>query len=365
MNIKVITRHNPSNYGSLLQSIATLHVLEELGHNAQIIDYQRKDERGIKATIAQVNQKAGYSHNVIKKILYILIRYPMETITRLRFDSMRKRYLNLTQRFCQSEQLTSLAADTYMTGSDQVWGPLYNGKYDTAYFLSFVKYGRKLAYASSFGKAEFCQDVIKEYKQLLSTYDAIAVREDSAVKLLSEWNIACKGQVLDPTLMLNGRQWAKMIQKEKYGKYVLVYQIHNDTNLNKYAVRFAQNVGLPLIRVSPHLHQMNRGGKFVWCPDVLEFLAYIKGCTYLITDSFHGTCFAINFNRQFIELLPNTSTGSRNQSILRVTGLENRILKTLDDFSIADDIINYDKVNDILEKERVASMHILENMLNI
>ena len=39
MQIKVITRHTPNNYGSLLQSIATLRVIESLGHQCEIIDY--------------------------------------------------------------------------------------------------------------------------------------------------------------------------------------------------------------------------------------------------------------------------------------------------------------------------------------
>ena len=48
MNVKVITRHGPSNYGSILQAIATVKAVESLGHTCQIIDYQRKDERGLK-----------------------------------------------------------------------------------------------------------------------------------------------------------------------------------------------------------------------------------------------------------------------------------------------------------------------------
>ena len=38
MNIKVITRHAPSNYGSLLQAFATIKILNRLGHHTQIID---------------------------------------------------------------------------------------------------------------------------------------------------------------------------------------------------------------------------------------------------------------------------------------------------------------------------------------
>lgn len=363
MHVKVITRHGPSNYGSLLQSIATLEILKRLGVSAEIIDYQRKDERGLKATLAQVRLKKAYADNVLKKALYVLVRFPMESVARARFDKMRARYLRMTGRVSDMEGLAQLTADIFITGSDQVWGPLYNGKYDPAYFLSFAREGRKLAYASSFGKTEFCDETVNEYKHWLQQYDGIAVREDSAVRLLEEWGIQCRGQVLDPTLMLDGGQWSGMVRKGIRGNYILVYQIHNDSNLNRYALELSRRTGLPLVRVSPHLHQARRGGKFVWCPDIPEFLAYIKSCQCLVTDSFHGTCFAINFNRPFLEVLPNTSTGSRNQSILKLTGLENRIVKDFHDFSLFSENIDYVKVNAILAKERTASLGILKGML--
>ncbi len=361
----MITRHGPSNYGSLLQSIATLEILKELGVSAEIIDYQRKDERGLKATLAQVRLKKAYADNVLKKALYVLVRFPMESMARARFDRMRTRYLNMTGRVSDFEGLAQLKADAFITGSDQVWGPLYNGNYDPAYFLSFVNEGKKLAYAASFGKAQFSDGIAKEYIHWLKRYDGIAVREDSAVRLLDEWGVPCKGQVLDPTLMLDGRKWSKMASKETKGDYVLVYQIHNDANLNHYALELSGRMKLPLVRVSPHLHQARRGGKFVWCPDIPVFLAYIKNCRCLITDSFHGTCFAINFNRPFLEVLPNTSTGSRNQSILKLTGLENRIVKDFKDFSLFNEAIDYNKVNAILEKERSASLDILKGLLGL
>ena len=57
MNIKVITRHGPSNYGSLLQSIATVKKIEEFGHQCEIIDYQRADERGLNGVLTQLKAK--------------------------------------------------------------------------------------------------------------------------------------------------------------------------------------------------------------------------------------------------------------------------------------------------------------------
>ena len=147
------------------------------------------------------------------------------------------------------------------------------------------------------------------------------------------------------------------------GKYVLVYQLHNNPALSKYAVRFAEHVGLPLYRVSPTFHQIRRGGKFIYLPDLPDFLSYIKNSTYFITDSFHGTAFALNFNRQFIEILPNNKTGNRNQSILQLTRLQDRIVTDDADCSISERTIDYERVNDILRKERIRSLGILKQLL--
>ena len=363
MNIKVITRHAPSNYGSLLQSIATQTILERLGHRCEIIDYIRDDECGLKAIITDMNNKRDRLGGAIKRMAYVMMRYPEERWAEVKFDVMRQHYLKLTRRCSMHKDLAQLDADLFMTGSDQVWGPTLNGHYDEAYFLSFVKKKPKVAYAASFGRTEFTSQTIEEYKHLLSKYHAIAVRENSAVYLLKQMGVECSGQVLDPTLLLTGDESAKYIKHEVKGKYVLVYQLHNNPALSDYVVRFARDVNLPLYRVSPTFHQFRRGGKFVYLPDLDDFLSYIRNCTYMVTDSFHGTAFALNFNRQFIEILPNNKTGSRNQSILQLTGLQDRIVTNYDDFSIAEKVIDYARVNAVLAEERRKSMGILKKLL--
>ena len=364
MNIKVITRHAPSNYGSLLQSIATQTVLERLGHTCEIIDYIRDDEHGMQAVTTSLNDKQGWNGNPLKKLAYIALRYPEEKAAELKFSQMRKKYLKLTGRCRTHEDLKQLDADAFMTGSDQVWGPTLNGHYDEAYFLSFVTGKPRTAYAASFGRTDFTPQILTEYKKLLLGYSGIAVRENSAVDLLARMSIPCAGQVLDPTLLLTGEEWSKRIKRNIEGKYVLVYQLHNNPVLTDYALRFARHTGLPLYRISPTFHQIRRGGKFIYLPELDEFLSYIKNCTYFLTDSFHGTAFALNFNKQFIEILPNNKTGSRNQSILQLTGLTDRILTDFNDFSMADKAIEYTLVNNILAKERQKSITILKSLLS-
>lgn len=173
--------------------------------------------------------------------------------------------------------------------------------------------------------------------------------------------------MLDPTLLFDGKDWRGFagcdVANGREKEYCVVYQIHNDSRLGSYALSFAKHVGLPLYRVSASLHQISRAGRFVYLPELKRFLRLIAGCRYLVTDSFHGTAFAINFNRQFIEVLPNNKTGSRNQSILALTGLTDRIVTNYDDFSIADRMIDYDRVNGIMEMERRKSIGIMKSML--
>lgn len=369
MNVKVITRHGPSNYGSLLQSIATLRIVEQLGHECTIIDYQRKDERGLNMVLTQLSQKSGFT-NPLKKIAYVAARYPIEKLAQSRFDCMRHKYLNLTPRCSNHQDLEQLDADIFLTGSDQVWGPTMCGIYDTAYFLQFIpKKAKRFAFAASFGKTMFDEQTEDAYKQMLSTYNGIAVRESSAVKLMEKWGLNnCFGQVLDPTLLLDTTEWARLmisddIQNKYEGKkYILVYQIHNDPKLSQYANELAAKIGLTLIRVNPFMHQRFRGGRFINCPDASEFLSLFKNATYIVTDSFHGTCFSINFNKQFIEILPNNATGTRNMSILTLTGLSGRIVTDFHDFGIINDMIDYTLVNDILKKERMRSINILRSL---
>lgn len=368
MVINVITRHAPPNYGSLLQAIATQRVIMNLGHECRIINYIPKCETGVRMAITQLEQKTKWRRNPIKKAIYLMVAEPKTLLMDRKFLAMRKKYLLMGPYCATTGELKKLYAEkkdeVFLTGSDQVWGPISTGHYDPTYFLDFVpKSSRKLAFAASFGKAIFDEQTLKEYAVLLKKYDSLAVRENVAVELLKKMDISAK-QVLDPTLLMDADAWSEYVKPmKKPEKYVLVYQIHANSDLDHYAVKFAEKAELPLLRVSPLLHQARRSGKFVYCPDISGFLDLVKNAAYMVTDSFHGTAFAINFNTQFVEVLPNTGTSSRNQSILEFTGLTNRIVRDLNDFSYIDQEIDFKEANEKIGISRIESIRILEEML--
>lgn len=365
MKVAVITRHAITNYGSLLQAFATQRVIENLGYECEIIDYIREDESYAQHERTLLARKPTWNSSPIKKAIYLMLRQPESIAAGRRFEKAQIKYLKRTKRYCSAGQLKAdpPIADIYMTGSDQVWGPTEDGSYDDSYCLSFTKVAdKRISYAASFGHANMTQDLKKYFGKWLSRYEHITVREDSAVKLVEELGLKTK-QVIDPTLLLEATDWSTLMKPVKSKKYVLVYQLHNDVRLGKYAQAVAKDLGLPLMRISSSFHQTFREGKFVWCPEVGEFLSYIKNAECMITDSFHGTAFAINFNTPFVEVLPNNNTRTRNISILKMTGLSDRILTDDNNIALAREEIDFLKVNQIIDEKRKDSLRVLKEML--
>ncbi len=365
MKVANITRHAMTNYGSLLQAIATQNVVRSFGHEIETIDYIRDDEHYKNHEKTLLAHKKEWNNNPLKKMLYLILRQPESIYSGRKFEKEREKLLNLTRRYTSIEELRHDApkADVYMTGSDQVWGPVENGDFDDAYFLSFVEENKKkISYAGSFGRTEISDDVMNFFKTNLRRYSRISVRESSAVSMIESLSLSAT-QVIDPTLLIDKNGWKTYFEPIKYKKYVLIYQIHNDKQLGEYAQKVADRLNLPLIRISTSLHHINRPGKLIVCPSIGEFLSFIDNAECLITDSFHGTAFAINFNTQFIEVLPNNKTGTRNMSILELTGLSDRIVRNPEDVELCNTKIDFSHANEVIRAEREKCTQIFKNMI--
>lgn len=364
MKVSVITRHAVSNYGSLLQALATQKLIEQLGHQSEIIDYVREDELPKHIEQTMLRLKPRWNRNLATKVLYLSLRQPASLLAGWRFAEERKKYLRLSNRYTSVNELRrdKPKADIYMTGSDQVWGPIGADSFDDAYLLSFcADDDKKVSLAASFGRVHLGQDEAS-LRSLLSRYDLLTVREDSAVEKLTSWGMHSQ-QVLDPTLLLAPKTWETLASPpQSKDDYVLVYEVHNNPRIGSYAAMLAEAEGVSLFRVSPALHQVTRPGRLMLLPTAAEFLSYIKHARYMVTDSFHGTVFALVFKTPFIEVLPN-ETATRNSSILSLTGLSERILTRDDDLELAGKPIDFEAVHEKLALERAASLRAIEKMI--
>lgn len=366
MKVAVITRHAVFNYGSLLQTLATQQIINKLGHESVIIDYRREDEDYKKIAGTLLQNVPRWNSSFVRRTIYKLTQSPKFYIMGRHFEKLRKGTFPTTVRYKSEDELrkNKPQADVYMTGSDQVWGPIGKDTFDPAFFLSFTDDDdKRVSYAASFGKTAFTDEILEQFCALLQRYDAITVRERSAVEIISDMNIPNIRQVLDPTLLIPGTQWSELIKDQFPEKYILVYQLHNNADMLEYAYTLSRKTGLPLVTMSStSQHLSHKGSKHVFLPDLSQWLGYIKNASFMLTDSFHGTAFAINFGTQFVNVLPK-GTATRNQSILELTGLSRRVVTNYEDFSWLDDTIDYEKVHGIIAGEREKSIRILEDIL--
>lgn len=361
--VAYITRHIVANYGSVLQAYATQQAIKKLGHKPVCIDYFRTDELPENLVATRLST-SKWNKNPLTKAFFMMTQKPVYSLADKRFAEYRK-IVDVTERQYHTEQELREElpqADVYLTGSDQVWNTVVCGELDPAYFLSFVPGDKKkAAYAASFG-GDLSDEQKAFIKPLVQSYSSISVRENSGVKLLADMGISAS-QVLDPTFLLEQSEWEQLIPKRPYSeKYALVYQLHPNKEFDRYAKEYAGRKGLKLYRISHCFHHAVRSGKFICCPPIGEFLWYIKNAEILLTDSFHGTAFAIGLNTQFIDVLPK-SYSERIASILALIGYENRVLKDYNDYSLSDSPIDYNRVNPVIAEERQASYNKLKEML--
>ena len=98
-----------------------------------------------------------------------------------------------------------------------------------------------------------------------------------------------------------------------------------------------------------------------------EFLSLIKNASFIVTNSFHGTIFSINFNKEFYVCYDsltssNSNLSKRIESMLNELKLSDRMVDCNQPISAIDfdNQIQYDDVNDSLCSKRSDSLNFLK-----
>ncbi|MBQ8427909.1 MAG: polysaccharide pyruvyl transferase family protein [Clostridia bacterium] len=364
-SVRILTRHFIPNYGSLLQSLASVKFFEDLGYEAQIIDYLPKHE----TALGRVNAfSKKYSNKLVKRIPRWIAKFPDEIIKVGRFEKFRKKYLKQTQRFSSARQLFDYDfQDSYLcSGSDQLWGYVYGKTIDPTYFLPFAKENTVcFAYSSSFGRTDFYDEYYTSLTNNLQKFRFLTIREQSGVQLIHENTPYHAEHVLDPTLSVPREFWHDFADKKTRKKpYMIIYHLRHNKKLENYAKTIAKQNGWKLIRISTSIYDLLKQGQTKLLKDPAVVLSLFKNAQCVVTDSFHATVFSLIFNRPFIDILP-PDTHERITDLLKLVGLENRALISSEDMPLdrALQPIDYDRVNAVLDSERERSLGILQRNL--
>ena len=97
-----------------------------------------------------------------------------------------------------------------------------------------------------------------------------------------------------------------------------------------------------------------------------EFVSLFANAEMVITNSFHGTAFSVNFNKDFYTITPKRKhNNSRQRSLLELFNLQSRLIAEDADFNeVSRTPIDYDKVNEVLDDERKKSLSFLKNAID-
>lgn len=210
--IRIITFHNAHNYGAMLQAYALSKKIENMDNQVEFIDYRNKNvENGNR--IININK-----NKLIKSILSNIVYYNKNRRRYNNFNKFMNQNLQLTERrYDNVEELKqdSPKADIYITGSDQVWNKDIVGSIEDSYTLNFGDDNvKRISYAASIGKSIIAEPDKNVINHKLERIDYISVREEDAKHALSQIVNKNIEVVLDPTLLIDKKEWESEIKRK-------------------------------------------------------------------------------------------------------------------------------------------------------
>lgn len=370
--IAILTQPLGHNYGGLLQAFALQRLLESRGYQVETINRVVKPSLRLKAKI-MLKHALSY---VRKQAKYLTIKRSDAELNQ-NLIQFRDGFIKLSPSLKSSKALRDYILanefDAVVVGSDQVWRPRYSPKLDDFFlgFISDVDRLIKISYAASFGVAEFdvSSQQKSQYAELLSMFDAVSVREASAVKIC-ERELSYHGvQVIaDPTLYFDQAFYSGMAKRGNVlnnGGYLLAYVLDKAEERTKLVNVLSKLCNLPVIELMPQqVTRLDRDGKPL--RPVEDWLASFQNAEYVITDSFHGCVFSLIFRKKFIAI-GNMARGlDRFASLLSTFCLNERLIcdGSLTDYgsiySRLKDEINWEEIELIREQQNAHALKFLQ-----
>jgi hypothetical protein len=366
--VAIVTLIGYSNYGNRLQNYALQEVLNGFGVNVYTIIWKKRVNR-LRLSKRISNLKKLSVYDIFYKGHMKLCNYIYKKELTIRTDIFKRftnDYIRETEYSLSNNNIPESLSEKYdyfITGSDQVWNPAYN-KSSSIYFLTFASKEKRIAYAPSFGVSEIRDEFIDRYKEWISGIDKLSVREYDGAKIIKNLIGVEVPVLIDPTMLLTESQWNEIAKEPKYKpneRYLLTYFLgKTPKEYNKKIKRITKSNNLKVVKLGDIKE------KETYRTGPSEFLSYIKDCSLVCTDSFHGAVFSIIYKKPFIvyKRVGTQSMYSRINTLLDKFNLHCRKVECIDyDKNVFD--IDYSHITPILETEREKAIYYLKSALKI
>lgn len=358
--IGILTLQNTVNYGAVLQLSALQAVLESLGASCTTLNYSNH--------VVEARESSTRFSMKPRNLARYVMRHRFERRREDGFARFAREHLNLTEPLDRAGLFERAGGlDCLIVGSDQVWNPRVNGG-DAVYFCAGMpRCVKRVSYAASLGGAGVdellaCDPGIADD---LRAFSRVSVREGSSLPVLAQLGIDASWNP-DPTFLLSADQWVQGYAApagESGRRYVLVYTLNAERELLGAAQRYAESRGADLVALHYNTQGFD-GFKNVRSADPSEFLRLMRGAECVFTDSFHGTCFALNFGKEFYVRLSQKKVAgnARIRDLLEHYGIAGRyVVDGATPFSCPD----YDAARRLLTRDRENALRYLSDSLEL
>lgn len=349
------------NYGSVLQSYALQSYLTSKGKTSIIIDYVPFHAMGYYKPYRRLYRYINILHPRIffqrhLSNIYFLLKYrKFNRFFSKNYTTTAKTHLH--QSLLTSKTIEDLEINTFICGSDTVWKFGQMLGFNKVLYLDIpaAKGKRKFSYAPSMGSERFDDDQITEFQRLTSDFTAISLREQSCVDYTQSFLKKPATHVVDPTLLLDEKDYLKIARIPKEKDYVLIYSCEElDLEMVKEARRIANQKGLKIIEITTLRHcGHSYKHKVIYTAGVEDFLGYFKSAALIVCNSFHGMCFSVIFKKN-VFLFERNKSDFKMPDLAKTLGMEKNLIscndKTIENVDLNVDYnLVYEKLNAIRE----------------
>lgn len=335
MRFGIVTHYyNSNNYGGNLQAYALCKVIEQNGYCVEQlcvpIDYYKK----MHFPKQQIIDLKVWFYSLFKRLKY-RDYYKKHKDRNSAIQKFNKESIPHSETFFDLKNIKKALScyQAFITGSDIVWGPKIHSPF---FFLNFVPSDTpKFSYAASLGTNQLTEDEEKFFKEDLSSYQAVSVREQSVVSVL-ETAIGKKVELcIDPTLLLNENDWNKICSSRIVDeKYVFCYFLGRNSSAINVAKEYSKKYNLKLVNI-PYLSKnydplKDFGDIKLSNVSPSDFISLIKYSDMVFTDSFHACVFSSIYDKDVFAFRRDNDDklGVRVSDFLSFVGMENHYCDT-------------------------------------
>ena len=323
MKIGILTFHCAHNYGAVLQTYALVTYLRKNNYDAEIIDYKPKS---LTMSHGIMPWRRISRLNIIRKVIFVLRILPFLTVRKERSDKFQSFIDSLplsTRKYTETDSEVT-GYDIIICGSDQVWNPSITNGFDKFFCGSVSHKGKFISYAASTEAKRIISDDYKKYKEVLSNFENISVRESELKNILQPLINKEITKVIDPVFLLSANEWQKVAIKPTFTDkpYLLVYQVKRDDRVLDMANKYAALHHMCVVEVTAEAEYKKMKNRILTASP-FEFVGLFANASCVVTTSFHGTAFSIIFNKPFKTVLFNAPGDGRALDVMNTFGIEN------------------------------------------